>query len=102
MEIDSDPSRSYQRPFVVTASKAGERIAYCAPHSTKKTRRDAVAYLNGVTDEVVADPNNTSHGSDRHGRSPTAFARMILSSSQAARPVHGYDRAGLSIDHIFF
>lgn len=107
-KVDSDPAKIVTSgPFIVTASKAGERIEYARnPHYYKKDSAGTqLPYLDGVTIEVVSDPNNTFA---RLGQATLDVADRIRTNdfvelNKANGPVRGYDAGpGLAIDHIFF
>jgi peptide/nickel transport system substrate-binding protein len=107
-KIDSDPSKIVTSgPFVVTASKAGERIEYARnPNYYKKDSAGTqLPYLDGVTIEVITDPNNTFA---RLGQGTLDIGDRIRTTdfvelNKASSAVRGYDAGpGLAIDHIFF
>lgn len=107
-KIDSDPTKIVTSgPFVVSASKAGERIEYGRnPHYYK---RDAAGtelpYLDNVTILVITDPNNTFAQLGQGGLDIGDRIRTndFTELNKATGQVKGYDAGpGLSIDHIFF
>ncbi|MFL6373792.1 MAG: ABC transporter substrate-binding protein, partial [Pyrinomonadaceae bacterium] len=107
-KVDSDPSTIVTSgPFVVTASKAGERVEYARnPHYYKKDAAGTqLPYLDNVTILVVTDPNNTFA---QLGQGSLDIGDRIRTNdfselNKAAGQIRGYDAgAGLSIDHIFF
>jgi peptide/nickel transport system substrate-binding protein len=107
-KVDSDPSKIVTSgPFVVTASKPGERIEYARnPHYYKKDDAGTqLPYLDNVTILVIADPNNTFAQLGQGGLDIGDRIRTndFVELNKANGQVKGYDAGpGLSIDHIFF
>ena len=107
-KVDSDPSKIVTSgPFVVTASKPGERIEYARnPHYYKKDEAGTqLPYLDNVTIVVITDPNNTFAQLGQGGLDIGDRIRTndFIELNKANGPVKGYDAGpGLAIDHIFF
>jgi peptide/nickel transport system substrate-binding protein len=107
-KVDSDPTKIVTSgPFIVTASKPGERIEYARnPHYYKKDSANTqLPYLDNVTIIVITDPNNTFA---QLGQGALDIADRIRTNdfvelNKANGQVKGYDAGpGLAIDHIFF
>lgn len=106
--VDSDPTKIVTSgPFVVTASKPGERIDYARnPHYYKKDDAGAqLPYLDNVTTIVITDPNNTfaQLGQGTLDIGDRIRTNDFVELNKANGQVKGYDAGpGLAIDHIFF
>ncbi|HTH50711.1 MAG TPA: ABC transporter substrate-binding protein [Pyrinomonadaceae bacterium] len=107
-KVDSDATKIVTSgPFIVTASKPGESIEYARnPHYYKKDSAGTqLPYLDGVTIQVINDPNNTF---SQLGQGTLNIADRIRTTdfvelNKANGQVRGYDAGpGLAIDHIFF
>jgi ABC-type transport system substrate-binding protein len=107
-KVDSDPTKIVTSgPFIVTASKPGERIEYSRnPHYYKKDSAGTqLPYLDNVTIVVVTDPNNTFAQLSQGGLDIGDRIRTndFVELNKANGQVKGYDAGpGLAIDHIFF
>lgn len=107
-KVDSDPTKIVTSgPFVVTASKPGERIDYARnPHYYKKDDAGTqLPYLDNVTTIVITDPNNTfaQLGQGTLDIGDRIRTNDFVELNKANGQVKGYDAGpGLAIDHIFF
>ncbi|MBV9241851.1 MAG: ABC transporter substrate-binding protein [Acidobacteria bacterium] len=107
-KIDSDPTKIVTSgPFVVTASKPGERIEYA--RNTHYYKKDGAGtqlpYLDNVAIVVVTDPNNTfaQLGQGALDIGDRIRTNDFVELNKANGQVKGYDAGpGLAIDHIFF
>ena len=107
-KVDADPTKIVTSgPFIVTASKPGERIDYARnPHYYKKDSANTQQpYLDNVTIIVITDPNNTfaQLGQGALDIGDRIRTNDFVELNKANGQVKGYDAGpGLSIDHIFF
>ncbi len=107
-KVDSDPTKIITSgPFIVTASKPGERIEYARnPHYYRKDDVGTqLPYLDNVTIVVVNDPNNTfaQLGQGALDIGDRIRTNDFVELNKANGQVKGYDAGpGLAIDHIFF
>jgi peptide/nickel transport system substrate-binding protein len=107
-KVDSDSTKIVTSgPFIVTASKPGERIEYARnPHYYKKDDVGTqLPYLDNVTILVITDPNNTfaQLGQGALDIGDRIRTNDFVELNKANGQVKGYDAGpGLAIDHLFF